>query len=121
MNMYFVYADGSIVTPETGTILEGITRSAIIDLAHKKGHKVEERRFGVDEWREGVASGEITEVFACGTAAVVAPMGRLVYEGGEIPAASQTNGEVTTWLRTQLTGIQTGRVEDRFGWMTQVI
>ena len=70
MNMYFVYADGHIVTPETGTILEGITRSAIIELAQKKGHKVEERKFSIDEWREGVASGDITEVFACGTAAV---------------------------------------------------
>jgi branched-chain amino acid aminotransferase len=76
MNMYFVYADGHIVTPETGTILEGITRSAIIELAQKKGHKVEERKFSIDEWREGVASGDITEVFACGTAAVVTPVAR---------------------------------------------
>src|SRR6476661_1141819 len=62
MNMYFVYADGHIVTPATGTILEGITRSAIIELAGKAGHQVEERRFSIDEWREGVASGEISEV-----------------------------------------------------------
>lgn len=122
MNVFFVLSDGSIVTPAlTGTILEGVTRMSIIELARDRGHAVEERTITVGEWRDGVASGEITEVFACGTAAVVAPMGRLVYEGGEIPAASQTNGEVTTWLRTQLTGIQTGRVEDRFGWMTQVI
>ena len=84
MNMYFVYADGHVVTPETGTILEGITRSAIIELAEKKGHKVEERKFSIDEWREGVASGEITEVFACGTAAVVTPVGTLKWDGGEV-------------------------------------
>ena len=58
MNMYFVYDDGHIVTPETGTILEGITRSAIIELAGKLGHQVEERKFSIDEWREGVASGD---------------------------------------------------------------
>ena len=77
MNMYFVYADGHIVTPEIGTILEGITRSSIIELAGKLGHQVEERRFSVDEWRDGVASGDIVEVFACGTAAVVTPVGQL--------------------------------------------
>ena len=84
MNMYFVYADGRIVTPETGTILEGITRASIIELAGKLGHQVEERRFSIDEWREGVTSGEIAEVFACGTAAVVTPVGSLKWDGGEV-------------------------------------
>ena len=77
MNMYFVHADGHIVTPATGTILEGITRASVIDLAGKLGHQVEERKFSIDEWREGVTSGAITEVFACGTAAVVTPVGSL--------------------------------------------
>ena len=54
MNMYFVYDDGHIVTPETGTILEGITRASIIELAGKLGHQVEERKFSIDEWRDGV-------------------------------------------------------------------
>src|SRR5215218_5147590 len=72
MNMYFVHDDGTIVTPElSGTILEGITRDSIIELCGKLGHSVQERRFSIDEWRDGVASGRITEVFACGTAAVV--------------------------------------------------
>ena len=84
MNMYFVYDDGRIVTPETGTILEGITRSSIIELAGKLGHQVEERKFSIDEWRDGVASGRITEVFACGTAAVVTPVGTLKWDGGEV-------------------------------------
>ena len=84
MNMYFVYADGHIVTPEVGTILEGITRSSIIELAGKLGHQVEERKFSVDEWRDGVASGDIVEVFACGTAAVVTPVGQLRWDGGEV-------------------------------------
>src|SRR5699024_4948431 len=115
MNMYFVFADGHIVTPETGTILEGITRSAIIELAGKKGHRVEERRFAIDEWREGVANGEITEVFACGTAAVVTPVGRLLSNEGEVPAPPST--ELTMQMRGDLVDIQYGRAEDTFGWM----
>ena len=86
MNMYFVYDDGRIVTPATGTILEGITRGSIIELAGKMGHQVEERKFSIDEWREGVTSGEITEIFACGTAAVVTPVGELKWDGGSAPA-----------------------------------
>ncbi|TQK72156.1 branched chain amino acid aminotransferase [Nocardioides sp. SLBN-35] len=118
MNMYFVFDDGSIVTPETGTILEGITRSSIIELAGKMGHQVTERKFGIDEWREGIASGRITEVFACGTAAVVTPVGSLKYAGGETPApASQ---DLTMRIREALVGVQLGRAEDTFGWMRRV-
>jgi branched-chain amino acid aminotransferase len=74
MNLYFVYDDGSIVTPSlSGSILEGITRDSIITLANDLGHKVEERRVSIDEWRDGVASGRISEVFACGTAASSPP------------------------------------------------
>ncbi|WP_238147623.1 MULTISPECIES: branched-chain amino acid aminotransferase [Micrococcaceae] len=122
MNVFFVLKDGTLVTPKlTGTILEGVTRKSIVELAQESGMKVVERTITVDEWQAGIAKDDITEIFACGTAAVIAPMGRLLYEDGEIPAASQTNGRVTQWLRAQLTGIQTGRVEDRFGWMTRVI
>ena len=119
MNMYFVYADGHIVTPATGTILEGITRSAIIDLAQQKGHKVEERGFSIDEWRDGVASGEITEVFACGTAAVVTPVGTLKWDGGEVTGAADA-GPLTMEIRQALVDIQYGRAEDTFGWMHRV-
>jgi branched-chain amino acid aminotransferase len=122
MNMYFVYADGHIVTPETGTILEGITRSAIIELAGKMGHQVEERKFSIDEWREGVASGRITEVFACGTAAVVTPVGSLKWEGGEAAGTGgETGGELTMAIRQELVDIQFGRSDDTFGWMHRVV
>jgi branched-chain amino acid aminotransferase len=123
MNMYFVFADGRVATPETGTILEGITRSAIIELAGKMGHQVEERRISIDEWRDGVASGEITEVFACGTAAVVTPVGRLLWDGGETPSATgdEQGGELTMRLRKELVDIQYGRAEDTFGWMHRVV
>jgi len=122
MNMYFVYADGHVVTPETGTILEGITRSAIIELAEKKGHQVEERKFSIDEWREGVASGEITEVFACGTAAVVTPVGTLKWDGGEVSGrATDAAGPLTMEIRQDLVDIQYGRADDTFGWMHRVV
>ena len=120
MNMYFVYADGHIVTPEVGTILEGITRSSIIELAGKLGHQVEERRFSVDEWRDGVASGDIVEVFACGTAAVVTPVGQLKWDGGEVGTADGDAGELTMRIRHALVDIQYGRADDTFGWMHQV-
>jgi branched-chain amino acid aminotransferase len=120
MNLYFVYADGHIVTPATGTILEGITRSAIIELAEKAGHQVEERKFAIDEWREGVASGDITEVFACGTAAVVTPVGTLRWAGGEV-AGSTEAGALTMDIRRALVDIQYGRADDTFGWMHRVV
>ena len=121
MNLYFVHDDGTIVTPElTGTILEGITRSSIIELAGTLGHKVEERRFSIDEWRDGVASGRITEVFACGTAAVVTPVGTLRWSGGEVGLGEET-GPVTQQIRQALVDIQYGRAEDTFGWMHRVV
>jgi branched-chain amino acid aminotransferase len=120
MNMYFVYADGHIVTPATGTILEGITRSAIIELAEKSGHQVEERKFSIDEWRDGVSSGEITEVFACGTAAVITPVGTLKWAGGEVDGSTDP-GELTMQIRQALVDIQYGRADDTFGWMHRVV
>ncbi|WP_110206443.1 branched-chain amino acid aminotransferase [Nocardioides daejeonensis] len=120
MNMYFLYADGRIVTPETGTILEGITRASIIELAERLGHPVEERKFAIDEWRDGVRDGSIKEIFACGTAAVVTPVGRLVWEGGEVPGATEGTGELTGRIRQELVDIQFGRAEDSFGWMHRI-
>lgn len=120
MNMYFVYRDGRIVTPEVGTILPGITRSSIIELAGKLGLDVEERRISFEEWRDGVVSGDIVEVFACGTAAVVTPVGTLKYDGGEIPGLSEP-GEVTMAIRKALVDIQFGRADDAFGWMHRVV
>jgi branched-chain amino acid aminotransferase len=121
MNLYFVHDDGSIVTPETsGTILEGITRSSIIELCGKLGHAVEERPFTIDEWRDGVASGEITEVFACGTAAVVTPVGTLKWAGGEVGGSTEP-GALTMQIRQSLVDIQYGRADDTFGWMHKVL
>ncbi len=117
MNVFFVYRDGHVVTPALGTILEGITRSSVIRLAQERGHAVEERRFEIDEWREGVASGDIVEAFACGTAAVITPIGRLKARGFEIGAPDAEPGALTMSLRDELTGIQYGRLPDHHGWM----
>lgn len=120
MNLYFVHDDGHIVTPElTGTILQGVTRDAVLTLAAELGHKVEERRVGIDEWREGVASGKIAEVFACGTAAVITPVGTLKWRGGEVSSGEET-GPVTARIREELLNIQYGRVVDQHGWMHRI-
>ncbi|HEY6795173.1 MAG TPA: branched-chain amino acid aminotransferase [Kineosporiaceae bacterium] len=122
MNLYFVHADGRLVTPElTGTILEGVTRSSILTIAKEQGLDVEERRVDIQEWRSGVASGEITEVFACGTAAVITPVGRLVWEGGAVESATgSATGEVTGRLRRALVDLQYGRAVDTHGWLRRL-
>jgi branched-chain amino acid aminotransferase len=121
MNLYFVMDDGTVVTPAlSGSILEGITRASIIELCGKLGHQVEERKFSIDEWREGVASGRITEVFACGTAAVVTPVGTLRWRGGEV-GSSEDTGPLTLKIRQALVDIQYGRAEDSFGWLHRVV
>ena len=120
MNLYFVYADGTLVTPRlTGTILEGVTRSSIMTLGEEFGLRAEERQVSIDDWRDGVASGEIREVFACGTAAVVTPVGRLVWEGGEV--GSGAAGEFTMQLRNRLIDLQYGRSTDQHGWLHRIV
>jgi branched-chain amino acid aminotransferase len=93
-----------------------------MELAGTLGHKVDERRFSVDEWRDGVTSGRITEVFACGTAAVVTPIGRLAWSDGEVDCAPDGEaGPVTSRVRQALVDLQYGRAEDTFGWLHRVL
>ena len=122
MNVFFVGRDGTVSTPRlTGSILEGVTRDSILELAAELGHKVEERQVSIDEWREGAASGEIAEVFACGTAAVVTPIGRLRWRGGEVEVGDvELTGEVTGQIRERLLGIQHGQTPDEHGWLHRV-
>ncbi len=122
MNLYFVQSDGSIVTPVlSGSILEGITRDSIKQLAGDLGHRIIERQVSIDEWRDGVTTGQITEVFACGTAAVVTPVGVLKWDGGEVVSGDGAAGEVTDEIRSALVDIQYGRAIDKHGWMHRVI
>ena len=117
MNVVLVKKDGTLITPMSDSILEGITRDSILQLAEDRGHAVERRRVSIDEWREGAASGDIVEAFACGTAAVVAPIGLLKAADFTI---EHTQTSVALSLREELTGIQYGKVEDRHGWMTRL-
>jgi branched-chain amino acid aminotransferase len=118
MNVFVVHADGRVATPElTGTILEGVTRSSILRLLADAGHEVAERRITLEEVQRGLADGSVAEVFACGTAAVVTPIGRLAGEGFDLTVGDGGSGPVTTRVRAQLTDIQYGRAADPHGWM----
>ena len=117
MNVLFVYKDGTIVTPHSDSILEGITRDSILQLAIDRGHKVERLAISLDEWRRDVASGDIVEVFACGTAAVVTPIGVLKARGF---LDEQPIGDLALSLREELTDIQYGRRADKHDWLVRL-
>lgn len=120
MNVVLVYKDGTIVTPESDSILEGITRDSILQLAEDRGHRVERRRVSIDEWKTGVESGDIVEVFACGTAAVVVPIKELKGDGISIVSPVAGPDSLTMSLREELTDIQYGRRADPHGWLTRL-
>jgi branched-chain amino acid aminotransferase len=120
MNIVLVRRDGTLVTPESDSILEGITRDSILQLATDRGHAVERRTVSLDEWRSGAESGDIIGAFACGTAAVVVPIGRLLGTDFEIVHAGAEASALALSLRQELTDIQYGRVEDRHGWLTRL-
>ncbi|MET1153974.1 aminotransferase class IV, partial [Arthrobacter sp.] len=100
--------------------LHGVTRSSVIELAKDRGLDVQERKITIDEWRDGVAAGDITEAFACGTAAVITPIGELKADGWSIASPSAGSGDVAMSSRQELLGIQTGAVEDSRGWLTRL-
>ncbi|HEX5969253.1 MAG TPA: branched-chain amino acid aminotransferase [Intrasporangium sp.] len=123
MNLFLVTRDGKIVTPElTGTILEGVTRMSILELAKELDLEPEERRIPIEEWKEGAAAGDIVEIFACGTAAVITPVGELRWDGGSVDHRRDGHEDkVATAIRGRLLDIQYGRVEDSHGWMTRLV
>ncbi|MGL4305398.1 MAG: branched-chain amino acid aminotransferase [Mycobacteriaceae bacterium] len=124
MNLFFVFGSGPdarLVTPElSGSLLPGITRNSLLQLAFDAGFAVEERKISTDEWQSKAISGEITEVFACGTAAVITPVGRVKHADGEFVIGTGEPGAVTMALRDTLTGIQRGTFADTHGWMEPV-
>ena len=120
MNMMFVI-DGTIVTPPLeGSILPGITRKSVIELARSLGYKVEERRIAVDELMDAARTGRLSEAFGTGTAAVISPVGLLAYKDEKITIGDGGIGKISQQLYDTLTGIQRGRVKDTFGWITEV-
>ena len=119
MNIMVVDADGTVRTPQlTGTILEGSTRSAIIRMLRDSGRKVVEDTISLEGLLADIESGRVSEVFACGTAAVVVPLGHLKGEGFD---ARIEGSEVTRQIHDRLTSIQSGHAEDPYGWMYQLV
>ena len=125
MNIFFVQREGGrtvVVTPQlTGSLLAGITRDSILRLARDAGFGAEERQVSVDEWETAARKGRFTEAFACGTAAVITPIGALKSERRSWTMGDGKSGPVTTQLREMLVSIQYGRTADRYGWVHKVV
>ena len=118
MNMMFVIDDTIITAPLDGTILPGVTRDSILTLAKDAGYKTEERRLSIDEVVQAAHEGRLNEAFGTGTAAVVAPVGKLCYKGEEIVVNNGQTGPKAAYLYDRLLNIQRGNYEDKFGWVT---
>lgn len=121
MNMFIVHKDGHLETPAlTGNILPGITRDSIMQLAADHGRQVIETTIEVKQLLDDIRSGEVTEVFACGTAAIITPIGRFKSPDFDVTVNGGQSGEFTQALREELLGIQMGDVEDPHNWMWKV-
>ncbi|MEF3116516.1 branched-chain amino acid aminotransferase [Streptomyces chrestomyceticus] len=117
MNLYFVYGN-KIVTPElSGSLLPGITRDSLLKIATDLGYEAAEGRISVDDWKAATEDGSLTEVFACGTAAVITPVGSVKSETASWTVGDGKPGEVTMKLRKALLDLQTGATPDTHGWM----
>ena len=121
MNLFFVFDDGSVVTPPLGTILPGITRDSLMTLLRDEGLSVREELYSIDQWRADAASGKLVETMACGTAAVVTPVGSVLDPvNGDFTIGGGGTGQITARMRDMLTGIQTGKRPDPHGWVARI-
>lgn len=120
MNVFFKIS-GKLITPAlTGSILSGITRMSSIELLRKCGYTVEERIISIDEIISAHKNGSLEEIFGTGTAAVISPIGRLLYKGKTYTVSNNAIGPVTSMLYNTLTDIQFGKIKDEFGWTFEV-
>ncbi|MFI3229872.1 MAG: branched-chain amino acid aminotransferase [Bacillota bacterium] len=120
MNMFMVI-DGVVKTPAlVGSILPGITRDSVITMLKSEGIPVEECRISVEELAEAYKSGKLTEAFGSGTAAVISPVGLMGYKGEDMILNNGKMGEISTLLYNKLTGIQYGKLEDKFDWVLKI-
>ncbi|HTF41980.1 MAG TPA: branched-chain amino acid aminotransferase [Propionibacteriaceae bacterium] len=122
MNVYLITTEKELITPElTGSILEGVTRDSILTLASEFGLTPVERQIEITELLDGIGSGKVTELFACGTAAVITPIGTLKNNAGSYQIGSGESGETTLALRQRLLDIQYGRADDKYGWLRRIL
>lgn len=120
MNIFFVI-DNEVITPElVGTVLPGITRKSAIEICKSKGYKVSERRITIEEIAKAYDEGKVQEVFGTGTAAVISPVGHLKWGDKIMTINDNKIGEISQMLYDTMTGIQYGKLEDTFGWITKI-
>jgi branched-chain amino acid aminotransferase len=118
MNIFFVFREGRIATPPLlDTVLAGVTRVSVITLAEEAGHRVVEAPYTVEQWRDGAATGQLREVFACGTAATIVGIDRVRYLDEEFTVGDGGVGPITAGLRTRLLDLQYGRATDVRNWI----
>ncbi|WP_027088734.1 branched-chain amino acid aminotransferase [Thomasclavelia saccharogumia] len=120
MNVMFLIDNTIVTAPLEGSVLPGVTRDSIIHILKDWGYKVEERELSIDELMEAGRNGKLTEAFGTGTAAVISPVGQLYYKGEEVVINNFKTGELTQKLYDTLTGIQWGRLEDKYGWVRHI-
>ncbi|MGY5871233.1 MAG: branched-chain amino acid aminotransferase [Candidatus Thorarchaeota archaeon] len=120
MNIFVKFDDELVTPPLSGSILSGITRDSVLTLTRDMGLNVNERQISIDEVIEGIASGKVVEMFGCGTAAIIAPVGALWYKDNNYTVSDGKTGELTQHLFDELTGIQSGEREDPYDWVVEV-
>lgn len=127
MNIFLVVQEDenspiTIVTPRlSGSLLPGVTRDSLLQVAQDLGYEVEERLIAADEWKQRAANGTLLEAFACGTAAVITPIGEVLGEDTDFAINNNEAGEISLRLREVLTGIQQGKQPDNHGWMYTLV
>lgn len=119
-NIFFFINDKLVTPPLGGTILPGVTRDSVLQLAKHWGLNVSECPISIDEVVDGCQSGSLKEMFATGTAAVISPVGVICYKGEDFQVGDGDTGELSKRLYDELTGIQYGRKEDPFGWRVRI-
>jgi branched-chain amino acid aminotransferase len=121
MNVFFVIGD-KIITPDllSGTILAGVTRDSVITLLKEKGITVEERPISIEEIETAYKNGTLKEAFGTGTAASVAPIGKLTIHGDEMQLRPVEEWDTMNWIKTTLDDIRYGKIEDKHGWILSI-
>jgi branched-chain amino acid aminotransferase len=119
-NIFLLFEDTLVTPPLEGTILPGVTRDSVIQLARRWGIDVSERRISIEEVVSGCKTGSLKEMFATGTAAVISPVGEICYKGTDFPVGEGKTGELSQKLYDELFGIQYGKKEDPFGWRVRI-